>query len=90
MELDYCRFNTRGFKQYRKHIGAELPEGFASFSTVDLPAHKAAFEGNIKALEAIFIWKHSKGVPSVDKLAATPLHIAARLNQTEAIKYYYI
>lgn len=84
-QLEYCYFNSRGLKQYRKGLGSDLglPEDVAG---VDLPAHKAAYDGNVKVLESIFKWKHSTGVPLMDKLSATPLHMAARTNRSEAIK----
>lgn len=84
----YCYLNESGIKQYRKRLGTQvtLRGDFAAFAYVDLPAHKAAFEGNVGALEAIFLWKGNEGVPSCDKMLATPLHIAAKGNQLECIK----
>lgn len=89
---EYCFLNNRGLKQYRKRFDLvkDLEESFASFKEVDLPAHKAAFEGNVKALEVIFLWKNQVGVPALDKSLATPLHMAARNNHVEAIRYIYI
>jgi ankyrin repeat protein len=90
--LAYCHLNNRGAKHYQKRLGVEveLRGDMANYGYVDLPAHKAAYEGNVEALEAIFIVKHGVsvgGVPLEDKLGATPLHIAARMNQVDAIKW---
>lgn len=84
----YCYLNEAGIKQYKKRIGTEdnLRGEFAEFVYVDLPAHKAAFEGNLGALEAIFVWKSDAGVPSCDKMSATPLHIAAKNNKMDCLK----
>lgn len=88
---EYCFLNNRGLKQYRKSLDLvnDLGRDFASFKEVDLPAHKAAFEGNVEALEVIFMWKNQVGVPALDKSLATPLHMAARNNHVEAIKYMH-
>lgn len=83
----FCYFNERGYKQYKKNLGQDGLRGdMASFAYVDLPAHKAAFEGNVPALEAVFTWKKDLGVPSFDKMFATPLHIAAKANEPDCIK----
>ena len=89
---EYCFLNNRGQKQYRKNLNSvkDLEGNFASFKEFDLPAHKAAFEGNVEALEVIFLWKNHVGVPALDKSLATPLHMAARNNRVEAIRYTYI
>ena len=84
----YCYLNEAGIKQYKKRLGLEdtLRGELAEFAYVDLPAHKAAFEGNLGALEAVFVWKNDAGVPSCDKMSATPLHIAAKNNKIDCLK----
>ena len=85
----YIRFNSRGVRHYRRQLGGfkHLEDRFIEFAKVDLPAHKAAWDGNIEALEHMFIWKHKEGVPCVDRNGATPLHLAARRNQVNAVRY---
>ena len=85
----YTHFNNRGLRHFRKSVGTVDPTNnkLASYSTVDLPAHKAAWDGSIEALEKTFLWKNKDGVPTIDRAGATPLHIAARRNQIDAIKY---
>lgn len=84
----FCLLNNRGKRQYRKAYGKprELSEKYAEYASVGLPAHKAALEGDVEALEEIFLWKGSKGVPALDRNCATPLHLAARRNRAPAIK----
>ena len=84
----FCTLNNRGKRQYRKTYGKprELSEKFAEYASIGLPAHKAAIEGNVQALEEIFLWKGTKGVPALDRNCATPLHLAARRSHAPAIK----
>ena len=92
----FIRFNSRGLRHYKKQLRAfkGLDHRFTNFSRVDLPAHKAAWEGNLEALQQIFLWKHSTtkgaGVPCIDRRGATPLHLAARRNQEAIIRYALI
>lgn len=85
----FCTLNNRGKRQYRKTYGKprELSEKFAEYASIGLPAHKAAIEGNVQALEEIFLWKGTKGVPALDRNCATPLHLAARRSHAPAIKW---
>ena len=84
----YCYLNKNGRKQYRKEIGAtsELTADLEEYGNVDLPAHKAALEGNLVALQGVFLWKSSSGIPARDIYGATPLHMAARRNHADIIK----
>lgn len=84
----YCRFNNRGKRQFRKRYGneTELSGRFGEYASIGLPAHKAALEGDVEALEEIFLWKGVRGVPALDRNDATPLHLAARGNNAGAIK----
>ncbi len=88
----FIRFNNRGLRHYKKQVGSfeGIDHRFSEYSKVDLPAHKAAWDGNLEALQQVFIWKHStknSGVPCVDRHGATPLHLAARRNQEAIIRY---
>ena len=85
-----CTLSERGMKQYQKRLksitGSTDPI-LKEYSTAKLPAHKAAYDGNIPALESIFISKASTGgLPIADK-GITPLHMAIKGNKIEAIKY---
>lgn len=81
----YCRLNKNGRKQYRKDIGV-VPEFVGDLGDVDLPAHKAALEGNLSSLQNVFMWKNNSGVPALDIYGATPLHMAARRNHADIVK----
>lgn len=84
----YCKLNNRGKRQFRKSYGKprELSAKYAEYASVGLPAHKAALDGDVEALEEIFLWKGVNGVPALDVHNATPLHLAARKNRAGAIK----
>lgn len=83
----FVAFNNRGKRQYRKSIGTieELSDEFSDYESVGLPAHKAAFDGNIEALTQIFLWLEDE-VPALDVNGATPLHLAAKQNRVNVIK----
>ena len=84
----FTRLNNKGLRQFKKRINSisRFEDRFSEYARVDLPAHKAAWEGNLEALEHVFILKHKQGVPCIDRLGATPLHIAARRNQANVIR----
>lgn len=82
------RFNNRGLRRYKKLIGSikKKESQQLEYSKVDLPAHKAAWDGNVEMLEEVYAWKTKEGVPCVDRHGATPLHLAARRNHLNVIR----
>ena len=82
----YCRFNSRGRKQFKASTRANLLERFPEYASIGLPAHKAALEGNVDGLREIFSTSTDDGVPSRDRNGATPLHLAVKSNRVEAVK----
>lgn len=85
----YCKFNARGRKQFASlritldEFARKYPEVFK----VTLPAHKAAAEGRSDCLRDIFVVWNEAGVASRDVNGATPLHVAARTNRVEIVKW---
>ena len=82
----YCRFNEKGKKQFDAIGRAELETKFPEYAKVGLPAHKAALDGNIECLKDLFSAYWNDGVPSRDVNGATPLHLAVRNSQLDAVK----
>ena len=82
----YCRFNEKGKKQFDVIERAELESRFPEYTKVGLPAHKAALDGNIECLKDLFSAYWNDGVPSRDVNGATPLHLAVRNSQLDAVK----
>lgn len=85
----YCRFNARGRKQFANlHITVEeFARKYPDVIKVTLPAHKAAVEGRSDCLRDIFVVWNESGVASRDTNGATPLHVAARTNRVEIVKW---
>jgi len=83
--LMYCHLNKKGVKLLKdKEI--PLPE---EYREVGLPAHKAAFKGDVDALAAIFLEFTEVGVPLEDSYGSNPLHLAARKDDPKTAKYVY-
>ena len=80
--LPYCTLNRKGSKLL-KDKDAELPE---EYRKIGLPAHKAAFTGDVEALQLIFHALAEEGVPLEDTYGSTPLHLAAKKNDTKVAK----
>ena len=80
--LPYCNLNKKGSKLL-KDKDVELPE---EYRKIGLPAHKAAFSGDVEALQLIFIALADVGVPLEDTYGSTPLHLAARKNDPKVAK----
>ena len=85
----YCRLNARGRKQFANLRVSlqELARKYPDVSKVTLPAHKAAAEGRCDCLRDIFVVWNETGVASRDVNGATPLHVAARTNRIETVKW---
>ena len=80
--VKHCTLNDKGLKQYQKRVkavkGGQVDSTLKNYANAKLPAHKAAFEGNIPGLEAILISKvETGGIPAADK-GITPLHMAIK------------
>ena len=76
--VKHCTLNDKGLKQYQKRVkavkGGQVDPTSKNYANAKLPAHKAAFEGNIPGLEAILISKvETGGISAADK-GITPLH----------------
>ena len=82
----YCRLSERGKKQFKTLERGELESKYPEYTKVGLPAHKAALDGNIDCLKDLFSAYWIDGVPSRDVNGATPLHLAVRNSQVEAVK----
>ena len=80
--LPYCNLNKKGIKLL-KDKNAELPE---EYQKIGLPAHKAAASGDVESLRSIFLSLTDGGVPVEDTYGSTPLHIAAKNNDTKVAK----
>ena len=89
LTMPFIRFNNRGIRHYKRQAGSfkGLDDHLIEYARIDLPAHKAAWDGNLQALEQIFLWKGKDGVPCIDRHGATPIHLAARRNQVNIIRY---
>lgn len=85
-EFLFCKFNARGLKQFKNLNKNALKENYPEYAKVGLPAHKAALDGNIDVLKEVFISGSENGVPSRDRNGATPLHLAVRNNNVDAVK----
>jgi len=79
----YCNLNKKGNKLLKNKQSVELPE---EYREVGLPAHKAAFNGDVEALQLIFCALSDGGVPLEDTYGSTPLHLAARKNDAKVAK----
>lgn len=82
----YSWLNARGRKSFKPIDRAQLVERFPEYGKIGLPAHKAALDGNLEALQDIYAAFTADGVPSRDVNGATPLHLAVRSNRTETVK----
>lgn len=82
----YCKFNTRGKKQFKTIERSAFIAAYPGYVQIGLPAHKAALLGDIDCLKDCFCSCSSQGVPSRDINGATPLHLAVRKNQRETVK----
>lgn len=84
-----CTLNEKGQKQFQKRIkgAADKPDpSVGDYGKAKLPAHKAAFDGNIGALEGIFITQSkSGGIPVADK-GISPIHMAIKGNKMDSVK----
>ena len=89
LTMPFIHFNNRGIRHYKRQAGSfkGLDDHLIEYARIDLPAHKAAWDGNLQALEQIFLWKSKDGVPCIDRHGATPIHLAARRNQVNIIRY---
>ena len=83
----YARLNGRGKKQFKLSGRESFVEHFGPYANLGLPAHKAALDGNVECLKECFCTYMKEGVPSRDVNGATPLHLAARNNHSDAVKY---
>lgn len=81
--LPYFYLNKKGNKLLKGNQNVELPE---EYSKVGLPAHKAAFSGDVEALPLIVFALADEGVPLEDAYGASPLHLAARKNDVKVAK----
>lgn len=83
----YARLNNRGKKTFKEQNKEEFHAHFGDYAKLGLPAHKAALDGNVECLKECFCSYINEGVPSRDINGATPLHLAARNNCADAVKY---
>ena len=81
----YSRLSARGQKHFRGTT-IDLAEKFPEYAKLGLPAHKAALDGNVDALQVIFTSAADDGVRSRDSNGATPLHLAVRNNHVQAVR----
>ena len=81
--LPYCNLNKKGNRLLKEKQPVELPE---EYREVGLPAHKAAFSGDVEALQLVFFALADRGVPLQDTYGSTPLHLAARSDEAKVAK----
>ena len=82
----YAKLNSRGRKQLGVIDKQIFVKHFGDYASLGLPAHKAALDGNVECLKECFCSSVLEGVPSRDVNGATPLHLAARNNQADAVR----
>lgn len=96
VQADRRSYMKRSFskrrKSKRRHVVEVVAMGSRSVCSVCagvvLAAHKAAIQGHVGCLRALFeeARQGKRHIIAVDRNGATPLHLAARENRVEALK----
>ena len=85
----FCALNDKGLKQFQKRIKAasdKTDPAVGEYERAKLPAHKAAFDGNVPALEGIFITQVKNGGISIADKGISPIHMAIKGNKMDSVK----